>query len=196
MASAGIVIDHPVLEVAANNVLAPVGDSSPSEPATTPISTPNTTSASDAADSRNGNLTVKAGPTNPLHVPLPLSPAPGHNPQSQSPLLTRSFTAAPQTPGANANGPPSARSVQDFASLQEGRKGQKPRKYRPDEDLPGDIEECKFSLQLFLESRMLESEQLLRESDPKSERLYIATGYGLIQSVKAFMSFEDKVRLL
>jgi len=51
-----------------------------------------------------------------------------------------------------------------------------------------------MALQLFLESRMLESEQLLKEGDPKFERLYIATGYGLIQSVKAFMSFEDKVR--
>ncbi|PVF92998.1 hypothetical protein CPB86DRAFT_809145 [Serendipita vermifera] len=39
---------------------------------------------------------------------------------------------------------------------------------------------------------MLESEQLLKEGDPKLERLYIATGYGLIQSVKAFMSFEEK----
>jgi hypothetical protein len=70
----------------------------------------------------------------------------------------------------------------------------KKKTYKPNEALRPDIEECRMALQLFLESRMLESEQLLKEGDPKFERLYIATGYGLIQSVKAFMSFEDKVR--
>jgi hypothetical protein len=69
----------------------------------------------------------------------------------------------------------------------------KKKTYKPDEALRPDIAECRMALQLFLESRMLESEQLLKEGDPKFERLYIATGYGLIQSVKAFMSFEDKV---
>jgi len=45
-----------------------------------------------------------------------------------------------------------------------------------------------MALQLFFESRMSDSERLLKEGDPKLERLYIATGYGLIQGVKAFMS--------
>lgn len=66
------------------------------------------------------------------------------------------------------------------------------RGYKPDQDLDSDIDECRYALQLFLESRMLESEMLLKNGDPKLERLYIATGYGLIQSVKAFMSYEDK----
>ncbi|KAG8757111.1 hypothetical protein FRC14_002373 [Serendipita sp. 396] len=93
------------------------------------------------------------------------------------------FFSQPPTPGTS-------RSLQDFASLQESRK--KRRAYKPDSDLRPDIDECKLALQLFLESRMMESEQLLRESDPKMERLYIATGYGLIQCVKALMSYEDK----
>ncbi|KIM24629.1 hypothetical protein M408DRAFT_331716 [Serendipita vermifera MAFF 305830] len=72
--------------------------------------------------------------------------------------------------------------------------GSKPkhRSYDPDADLRPDIETCRQSLELFLASRMGESEALLRDGDPKLERLYIASGYGLIQSVKAFMSFEDK----
>lgn len=72
----------------------------------------------------------------------------------------------------------------------------KNRAYDPDSDLRPDIETCRQSLELFLASRMGESEALLREGDPKLERLYIASGYGLIQSVKAFMSFEDKVRFV
>jgi hypothetical protein len=72
----------------------------------------------------------------------------------------------------------------------------KNRKYDPDSDLRTDIETCRQALELFLASRMRESETLLKGGDPKMERLYIASGYGLIQSVKAFMSFEDKVRFL
>lgn len=83
--------------------------------------------------------------------------------------------------------------MQSFATAQEAQK--KRGSYKPDAALRPDIEECRLALQLFLESRMLESEQLLKEGDPKLERLYISTGYGLIQSVKAFMSFEDKVGL-
>ncbi|KAG8808352.1 hypothetical protein FRC17_003991 [Serendipita sp. 399] len=95
------------------------------------------------------------------------------------------FFSQPPTPGTS-------RSLQEFAALQETRKNLKRRgSHKPDADLRPDIEECKLALQLFLESRMIESEQLLRESDPKLERLYIATGYGLIQCVKALMSYED-----
>jgi hypothetical protein len=105
------------------------------------------------------------------------------------PGLTSTYTpllSQPPTPGTS-------RSLQEFAAAQDAHK--KRRTYKPDLDLRPDIEECKLALQLFLESRMLESEQLLKEGDPKLERLYIATGYGLIQSVKAFMSFEEKVIL-
>lgn len=86
----------------------------------------------------------------------------------------------------------SSRSMIDFAGAQLAHK-KRTGAYNPDADLGPDIEECKLSLQLFLESRMLESEQLLKGGDPKFERLYIATGYGLIECVKAFMSFDDTV---
>ncbi|KAH9914287.1 uncharacterized protein B0H18DRAFT_1145542 [Fomitopsis serialis] len=67
-----------------------------------------------------------------------------------------------------------------------------PRKpYSPErvlEDIPG----LNYALHLFLSSQMVESEQYCEECDPKSEHLYFATGYGLIQCFKGLMSFEDE----
>ncbi|KAG2006390.1 Inclusion body clearance protein IML2 [Coprinopsis cinerea AmutBmut pab1-1] len=63
-------------------------------------------------------------------------------------------------------------------------------KYKPEEaldDLPG---VC-YALQLFLESHMLEAEEYCHKNDKKKERLYFATGFGLIQCVKGLMSYED-----
>ncbi|KAI8992733.1 hypothetical protein BD414DRAFT_482011 [Trametes punicea] len=54
-----------------------------------------------------------------------------------------------------------------------------------------DIDGIIYALHLFLGSQMVESEQYCREYDPKMERLYFATGFGLIQCVKGLMSFED-----
>ena len=67
--------------------------------------------------------------------------------------------------------------------------------YDPERALD-DLQDCKLAMDLFLSSRMIESEALLREGDPKMERLYITTGYALIEAVKALMSFEDKVSRL
>ena len=74
-----------------------------------------------------------------------------------------------------------------------------------------DIDGIVYALHLFLGSHMVESEQYCREYDPKMcvhpqfgprqlltidrERLYFATGFGLIQCVKGMMSFEDEVRM-
>jgi hypothetical protein len=78
------------------------------------------------------------------------------------------------------------------------------------DDIPG----IAYALDLFLKSLMVESEEYCHTSDPKKcvathlhlsllfaetgarhrERLYFATGFGLIQCVKALMSFEDDVR--
>ncbi|KAI0691814.1 hypothetical protein BC835DRAFT_1430711 [Cytidiella melzeri] len=55
-----------------------------------------------------------------------------------------------------------------------------------------DVKGIAYALHLFLASHMLESEEYCIKSDPKKERLYFATGYGLIQCVKGFMSFEDQ----
>ncbi|KAI5118784.1 hypothetical protein M0805_005014 [Coniferiporia weirii] len=63
--------------------------------------------------------------------------------------------------------------------------------YAPDralEDIPG----IKHALELFLASHMLESEQYCHTRDPTKERLYFASGFGLIQCVKALMSYEDE----
>ena len=67
--------------------------------------------------------------------------------------------------------------------------------YGPDNALD-DLRDCRLAMDLFLSSKMIESEALLREGDPKMERLYITTGYALIEAVKALMSFEDKVSWL
>ncbi|TFK32750.1 hypothetical protein BDQ12DRAFT_475905 [Crucibulum laeve] len=62
--------------------------------------------------------------------------------------------------------------------------------YKPSEALD-DIPGVSYALELFLASKMLESEEYCHKSDEKKERLYFATGYGLIQCVKGLMSYED-----
>lgn len=56
------------------------------------------------------------------------------------------------------------------------------------DDIPG----LHWALHEFLQSRMHESERFCEQSDPEKQRLYFATGFGLIQCVKGLMSFEDK----
>ncbi|TEB19564.1 hypothetical protein FA13DRAFT_1844951 [Coprinellus micaceus] len=63
--------------------------------------------------------------------------------------------------------------------------------YRPEEALE-DIPGLQHALQLFLESRMMESEEYCRRMDERQERLYFATGFSLIQCVKGLMSYEDE----
>ncbi|KAK0467451.1 hypothetical protein IW261DRAFT_1574184 [Armillaria novae-zelandiae] len=63
--------------------------------------------------------------------------------------------------------------------------------YDPNEALD-DIPGVAHALELFLNSHMFESEEYCLQSDPKKERLYFSTGYGLIQCVKAFMSYADE----
>ncbi|KAJ3853348.1 hypothetical protein EV368DRAFT_73508 [Lentinula lateritia] len=63
--------------------------------------------------------------------------------------------------------------------------------YRPNEAL-GDIPGISFALELFLASHMVESEDYCNKSDVNKQRLYFATGYGLIQCVKALMSYADE----
>ncbi|KAI0255620.1 hypothetical protein BJV78DRAFT_1177213 [Lactifluus subvellereus] len=54
-----------------------------------------------------------------------------------------------------------------------------------------DITGIAYALDMFLKSLMVESEEYCHRCDPKKERLYFATGFGLIQCVKALMSYED-----
>ncbi|KAJ4474283.1 hypothetical protein J3R30DRAFT_3778229 [Lentinula aciculospora] len=63
--------------------------------------------------------------------------------------------------------------------------------YRPDQSLK-DIPGISYALELFLASHMVESEDYCNKSDVNKERLYFATGYGLIQCVKALMSYADE----
>ncbi|KAI0319413.1 hypothetical protein OF83DRAFT_1110594 [Amylostereum chailletii] len=63
--------------------------------------------------------------------------------------------------------------------------------YRPTDALD-DIPGVAYALDTFLKSKMVESEDYCHSSDPTKERLYFATGFGLIQCVKALMSYEDE----
>ncbi|KAH0580181.1 hypothetical protein H2248_001704 [Termitomyces sp. 'cryptogamus'] len=63
--------------------------------------------------------------------------------------------------------------------------------YTPSEAL-GDLPGVCYALETFLNSRMLESEEYCHKSDVGKERLYFATGYGLIQCVKGLMSYADE----
>ncbi|KIY49684.1 hypothetical protein FISHEDRAFT_40551 [Fistulina hepatica ATCC 64428] len=56
------------------------------------------------------------------------------------------------------------------------------------EDIPGAL----HTLNLFLSGEMHESEEYCLSRDRNQERLYFATGYSLIQCVKAIMSYEDE----
>ncbi|KAJ6511716.1 hypothetical protein DFH09DRAFT_1251567 [Mycena vulgaris] len=56
----------------------------------------------------------------------------------------------------------------------------------------GDLPGVTYALDLFLASKMHESEDYCNESDKKKERLYFATGYGLIQCIKGLMSYADE----
>ncbi|KAH8108397.1 hypothetical protein DFH11DRAFT_1634250 [Phellopilus nigrolimitatus] len=63
--------------------------------------------------------------------------------------------------------------------------------YSPDKALD-DIPAIKYAEYLFLNSNMVESEQFCLKADPRKERLYITSGYCLIQCLKAIMSNEDE----
>jgi len=64
--------------------------------------------------------------------------------------------------------------------------------YNP-RDALSDIPGISSALELFLASQMIESEDYCDRSDEKKERMYFATGYGLIQCVKGLMSYADEV---
>ncbi|KAF8659477.1 hypothetical protein AX16_001844 [Volvariella volvacea WC 439] len=63
--------------------------------------------------------------------------------------------------------------------------------YNP-EDALTDLPAISYALELFLSSQMVESEDFCHRSDKEKERLYFATGYGLIQCVKGLMSYADE----
>ncbi|PPQ75306.1 hypothetical protein CVT24_007499 [Panaeolus cyanescens] len=58
--------------------------------------------------------------------------------------------------------------------------------------LDGDLKGVSFALDIFLKSEMVRCEEFMVERDKGMERLYFATGYGLIQCVKGLMSYEDE----
>ncbi|EJD05281.1 uncharacterized protein FOMMEDRAFT_18880 [Fomitiporia mediterranea MF3/22] len=65
------------------------------------------------------------------------------------------------------------------------------RSYSPEKALD-DLPAIKHAEYLFLNSNMVESERYCIELDPRRERLYITSGYCLIQCLKALMSYEDE----
>lgn len=118
----------------------------------------------------------------------------------------------PATPTTSAMGspttePPSWKSIYDLGSPPDVA-----RPYEPEEALE-DIPGVCYALETFLSSHMLESEEYCHEVDEvkcanlsirtfpdlihhqNRERLYFATGYGLIQCIKGLMSYEDAVSI-
>ncbi|KDQ50613.1 hypothetical protein JAAARDRAFT_41924 [Jaapia argillacea MUCL 33604] len=56
------------------------------------------------------------------------------------------------------------------------------------DDIPG----IHHAVELFLASKMIESERFCLQEDPERQSLYYTTGYGLIQCLKSMMSYEDE----
>jgi hypothetical protein len=112
-----------------------------------------------------------------------------------TPVSPATLPEASVVPVATAPPPTSAGPtlLQQYEAMRSANRGRGP--YDPNRALD-DLDQCKLAMDLFLTSKMIESETLLREGDPKMERLYTMTGYGLIEAVKALMSFEDKVSKL
>ena len=69
-----------------------------------------------------------------------------------------------------------------------------PDQYYTKDQALDDLLPTRRALDLFLQSKMIESEECMERRDPDHERLYIASGLGLIQAIKSLMSFEDEVR--
>jgi len=123
-------------------------------------------------------------------------PSPFTDSSSSAPTL---FALSASTPGTDLTSLPS-----DMSRLSLGS----PKKPPPLGDPPAvawpyshgaaldDIPGVAYAVDLFLKSHMVEAEEYCHRSDPKKERLFFATGFGLIQCVKALMSYEDDVRLL
>ncbi|KAF8623319.1 hypothetical protein AX17_007460 [Amanita inopinata Kibby_2008] len=98
-------------------------------------------------------------------------------------------SSAPSIVNVNGDDAPSPPSWQ--SSFADGNAPVVKTLYTPDDallDLPG----VHYALEVFLNSQMIESEEYCHKNDVKKERLYFATGYGLIQCVKGLMSYADE----
>lgn len=121
-------------------------------------------------------------------TPMSLSPMPSSTPSTDA-TSVENLQLNPTSYASPSTSPPSI-----------------PQPYNPASAL-GDIPAIAYALELFLSSKMVESEKFLLDCDPTMyvsqpvtisrtftidrERLYFATGYGLIQCVKGLMSYED-----
>ena len=144
----------------------------------------------------------------------------GHNtppsPFTDSSSSPTAISASASNPTTDLTSLPSELSKLSLETVKRSSLGEPPAvkwPYSPTsalDDIPG----IAYALDLFLKSLMVESEDYCHASDPKKcvtthlhvffvfaetgacprERLYFATGSGLIQCVKALMSFEDDVR--
>ena len=112
--------------------------------------------------------------------------------KDESSLLTPATSTYPDDTPKTATTPTTAASTASYIShITTPPPVDQP--YGPDTAL-ADLSCIQYALQTFLESKMLECEAYMRECDPPMERLYFATGFGLIQCVKGLMSYADEVR--
>lgn len=115
------------------------------------------------------------------------------SPFTDSSSSPAALSASASTPSTDLTSLPSEASKPSLETVKRSLLGEPPRVTWPYsqasalDDIPG----IAYALDLFLKSLMVESEEHCHTSDPKKERLYFATGFGLIQCVKALMSFED-----
>ncbi|KLO18667.1 hypothetical protein SCHPADRAFT_993336 [Schizopora paradoxa] len=75
-------------------------------------------------------------------------------------------------------------------ALQYGEPPTVSKQYSPELAL-ADLPAIKYAAALFLNSSMIDSENYCLSVDPRKERLYITSGYSLIQCLKALLSFEQ-----
>ncbi|KAI9435435.1 hypothetical protein H4582DRAFT_1817570 [Lactarius indigo] len=121
------------------------------------------------------------GPSNPTTPPSPFT-----DPSSSQSALS----ASASTPATSL---PSEALKQSLETVKKSSLGEPPAVTWPytHASALNDISGVAYALDLFLKSFMVESEEYCHTSDPKKERMYFATGYGLIQCIKALMSYED-----
>ncbi|KAG8909024.1 hypothetical protein FRB99_000127 [Tulasnella sp. 403] len=101
---------------------------------------------------------------------------------SSTSVTTPTTPANPTTPGSGENG---------FHFTRAELKTPPPSDTYHHSQALDDLPFIRNILHMFLAGRMLEAEEQCNKSDPKAERLYTSSGWGIIQALKGLMSFEE-----
>ncbi|KAH9054765.1 hypothetical protein EDB87DRAFT_1767585, partial [Lactarius vividus] len=143
-------------------------------------------------DAANPNFTTLAQSHAPRGGSSPTGTTPP-SPFTDSLSSPTAFSGSASTPATDFTSLPSEVSKLSLETVKKSSLGEPPAVTWPYthasalDDIPG----VAYGVDLFLKSHMVEAEEYCHTSDPKKERLYFATGFGLIQCIKALMSYED-----